>query len=247
MSSLSYFPTLLLLSVSWALFLSSSDSYFFPIAASPKSYKLFLGNRINLYFLIAWELHLRVFGYYFITHCQAGQLQTQMKRSFSFILKNPLWDRDTYGARQSGSRHTELLYQESLSKTVWSLCFWYTFRANYDKTGSWEKNKCYLLIPLQQKSRGKSLFSILINYYKECSKEGEERGREGQESHFIINWICMTADIIHPRLRRGWCNAVTPKHLCPTARMWHATVRHWSWEEHPKKPSTSGLQLPHLC
>lgn len=124
MSSLSYFPTLLLLSVSWALFLSSSDSYFFPIAASPKSYKLFLGNCINLYFLIAWELHLRVFGYYFITHCQAGQLQTQMKRSFSFILKNPLWDRDTYGARQSGSRHTELLYQESLSKTVWSLWFY---------------------------------------------------------------------------------------------------------------------------
>lgn len=87
------FPTLLLLGVFWALLFPSSHGYFFPCSFPsevPSLSEQFLGNPIMaLYFRITWELHLRVFHYYFITQCQASQLQTQMKRSFSFIFKSP--------------------------------------------------------------------------------------------------------------------------------------------------------------
>lgn len=122
----------------------------FPLAASPKRCKQLLGNLITFYFRITWELRLRVFHYYFVTHHQAGQLQTQMKRSFSLIFKSPWQDSDTHGARLSGSRCTELLYQEFLSKTVWTLWFYMLLELTIIKQVAEKKNKCYLLIPFQQ-------------------------------------------------------------------------------------------------
>lgn len=69
------------------------QSYIFPCSfpsEPPSLSERFLGNLITaLNFGITWELLLRAFHYYFITQCQASQLQTQMKRSFSFIFESP--------------------------------------------------------------------------------------------------------------------------------------------------------------
>lgn len=119
----------------------------------------------------------------------------------------------------------------------------YAFRVNYHKTGSWEK-KMLLAYPTSTKILWEKFVphKLLQGMFQEVGRKGEG----GQKSNFIINWMCMTADIIHTQLRRGWCNAVPPKPLLPAARLWHEAVRCWLWEEHPKKSSRSGLQLPLL-
>lgn len=170
------FPNLLLLSVFWALVFFSLRQLLLSLAASPKRYKQFLGNLITLHFLVSWELHLRVFHYYFISHCQTGQLQTQMKRSFSFIFKSPWRDSDTYGARLSGSRCTELLYQEFLSKTVWSLWFYMLLELNIMKQVAEKKISVTCVSHFN-----KTLWEKFVQYsHKLLQGMFQERGRKGE-------------------------------------------------------------------
>lgn len=105
--------TLCLPSISWTPLLLPKFT-----AKSPNIASSSWGLITALHCISTLELWLRVFHYYFIT-----QVSYRIKwRGHSALYSKALrWDRDTSGARLSGSRCTELLYQESLSTTVCSL------------------------------------------------------------------------------------------------------------------------------
>lgn len=141
-SSFFLFPLVSQLSCSWvpwALFSPSSDGYSFPCSFSsevPSLYKHFLRNLITAsYFRITWELYLRVFHYYFIAQCQASQLQTQMKRSFSCIFKHS-FTRQWYLWSQVIRQQIHGITLSGVLNNCLELVISYIFRINYCKRGS---------------------------------------------------------------------------------------------------------------